>query len=472
MFKKSFVSLFFFANKFQVLALNGSKKKVSKIATVDLPEGLVDSGKVIDPDGLGKMLKIAWGKLRIKERSIGIVVPEFSTFSKVFNIPKLKTAELDEAVRWQAQELLPSQQAMVMDWRIIKKDDKGYKILAVAIEKDILDGYVSAAENAGLYPVVVEIPSISLVRLTETDLDAKLILFAQDQDVVIIIAEGESILGSSIQPVDDIDTIIKTSEKILSHFEDSKVKKVYIGGNFNPVLMDKIHASLKLPVEKLTKKIGRLAEEDSQKYLIPLSLQFKDPAEPFDFKTVNLLPLGLVDKYRSAKLKVQIWSLSLTITLFIWSCFLLTLGTYLFLSQMATDLTTRNALKMDASKENTEAINEIKTINGLAEKVLQVKAVSVLPQDLVNDIEAAKPDGVNIVEYSLDLEKGSLILDGVAVDRLTLIDFKQRLEENENFSTVDIPISSFEVETNLDFKLSFDYEPLKVKQSVKKGVRN
>jgi hypothetical protein len=49
---------------------------------------------------------------------------------------------------------------------------------------------------------------------------------------------------------------------------------------------------------------------------------------------------------------------------------------------------------------------------------------------------------------------------GISQSRSSLIEFKQRLEDSPNFSDVIIPISSFEVETNLNFEMSLFYEPL------------
>ena len=48
----------------------------------------------------------------------------------------------------------------------------------------------------------------------------------------------------------------------------------------------------------------------------------------------------------------------------------------------------------------------------------------------------------------------------MAADRLTLIQFKDNLDASENFGAVDIPISSFEAETNLEFAINLSYLPV------------
>ena len=85
MLKKNFVSIVFSANKLQILKLNSSKKKVEKHLTIDIPDGLIVNHKVQDVDILAKLLGQVWKKAGIKEKTVGLVVPEFSTFIKTLN---------------------------------------------------------------------------------------------------------------------------------------------------------------------------------------------------------------------------------------------------------------------------------------------------------------------------------------------------------------------------------------------------
>jgi hypothetical protein len=78
----------------------------------------------------------------------------------------------------------------------------------------------------------------------------------------------------------------------------------------------------------------------------------------------------------------------------------------------------------------------------------------------LNKIDTSKPQGVVLQKYDLDLDRGEIRLQGFALDRLTLIQFKENLDEVTDFEKVEIPISSFEAETNLEFSLSFYYTPI------------
>ena len=470
MFNKNLVSLFFSQERLQILQLSRSRDRAVKYATLDLPKGLISNYKVQDKSTLAEILKTTWAKLGIREKSVGIVVPEFSTFTKLLSLPSLELEEIDEAVRWQAHEFLPVDPSiMVMDWKIAERLDSGFKILACAIDKEVLGGYVDSASDAGLFPLVVEIPSISLVRMLEPMAGIRLILYDSHGEVIIIVAKGETVLGSSIVPLDDKEEIVKISKRILEHYGKTDLEKILIGGSLiNSDLPQKLEKSFNKSVSFVKPEIKGLPEEGIQEYLIPISLQFKDPIEPASEQTINLLPINMIIKYKKERLKLQIWGLTLTITLFVWISFLTILGTHLYLRDQTVLLKKSNKLVLESLQKRREVSEQVREINEISENILKIKAIYVMPQEILNAIYSAVPPGVSISKYDVDLDKGEIKLSGRASDRLGVVEFKQKLEKNPNFSAINVPISSFELKENSEFNLSFEYPKLKPDKSVKK----
>ena len=194
-------------------------------------------------------------------------------------------------------------------------------------------------------------------------------------------------------------------------------------------------------------------------YLIPISLQLKDPVEPADEATVNLLPQDLVKKYENERLKSQIWSLTLIVTLIVWICFFTSLGAYIFLGQQVNAYKNNDLLRR-ISPEKAQTISQIEEINIVSKKTLDIIKVSYSPQTVINAISEARLDGVTINKYNIDLEAGNIVLIGRAATRQTLIDFKRALEEYKDFSLVQMPITSFEKEADLEFSMTFKYLPM------------
>ncbi|MGD8744463.1 MAG: pilus assembly protein PilM [Candidatus Woesebacteria bacterium] len=459
MFKSTFVSLYFSSNRLQIVKLSSSKKKVEHFATLDLPEGLIVNHVVQDTRVLATFLKNIWKKLKMKEKSVGIVVPEFSTFIKNLTFPKLEGKELDEAVRWQIQEFLPQKRKQVsMDWRISKRGEDNYKVLVIAIEKSILNGYVEAADLAGLFPMVVETPSLSLVKLAGSDDEGKLMVYDHFDETVLTIVEGERILGSSVVPSERKDEIISTASIIIDHYRQTQVNKILVGGvGIDSSLLNNLKDTFNLPMTKLDVKLVGMKDEDIQTYLVPISLQLQKPERPESEETVNLLPRKVVKKYEEKRFKLQLWSIMMILTFIVALSFLISLGTYIFLTQQINDMKTQNLAKQTAIEETQEARDKIKKINNAAAGVIRVSDSLILPQTAINTIYDAKPEGIQLTDQKYELEKGIIELKGVAATRTDLINFKRSLEEVEELAQVAIPISSFEVESNLDFEMSLIY---------------
>lgn len=465
MLKKSFVSIAFSSKKLQVLKLNSSKKKVVKFATIDLPQGLIVNHRVQDKIALASILKNLWKKLELKEKSVGIVVPEFSTFIKLLTLPRLVFEELGEAVEWQAHDFLPKKvNEMSMDWKIVQKLEDAYQVLAVAMEREILEGYVDAVGSAGLFPMVVETPSLSLVRVGEKNLPGRLIVYEYFDETILIVADKNDVVGSSVVASRESGEIVKTAGRIIRHYKNVKVQGILVGGiGLEQSLPKTLNDSLKLPVGKLKASVGGFSETDIQGYLIPISLQFKEPTEPADEHTINLLPQAVVDKYKSKRSQVQVWSLMMIVTFMIWSSFLVVTGTYVYLAQQVGVHKKENSVNLNVISKTEEARNKIKKVNKSSNMVLKIIGATLHPQTILNDISKAKPGGIVINNYKMELDRGEIAITGIASTRADLLDFKQNLESTEGFSKVSIPISNFEVESNLRFSLGFNISLAKPK---------
>lgn len=447
--KKKFISLVFTHKKLQFLQLNDDKTKVEQYGTVALPAGA-------DKTALIKILKETWQNFKLKEKAVGIIIPEFSAFTKTIILPLLELKELDEAVRWQAQDFLPLPlEQMVMDWKIIQKQDNNYQVLAVAIEKEVLASFVDAVGEAGLFPQMVEIPSLALSRITDNEHTPKLVIYINSDEAILVLAQGEEIIGSSVVNAADHEGILWTAINISKHYHNILIQRLEIGGlKFTQKLLDNLQQNIGKPVHWIQPNVGGLASEQIQEYLLPLSLQSKDPAEPSSENTVNLLPKAWVEKYQKIKLKTQSLTLGVIATIIIWGCFLSTLAVYLIIQQQLSSFQKTVAQKPNIPQEITTRIIQI---NETSAKILAISSASAQPQEILNAVLKAKPETVSLSLYKIDLDMGKITLKGRAADRETFLKFKQSLEENKNFEKVNIPISMLEMEQNIDFEISFNW---------------
>ena len=471
MLKKSFISIFFTSKKLQVMKLNSQKNTVETFAAFDIPDKLIIDCKIQDKTMMVNLLADIWNKLGLEEKSVGIILPEFSTFSKSIQLPKLSIKELDEAARWKFRDFWPSEgNKMIMDWKIVKETKDNYEILIVSITKDILMGFVDAAGNAGLFPLVVETPSLSLVRISDGNSSGKLVIYINFNEVILTLAKGKEILGSSVLGSLDPNNIVWTAQQMLKHYKTVQIKRIEIGGlQISQELIDNLSQTLKLPINWIQKDIIGLSVQQVQEYLIPLSLQFKDPAEPINETTINLLPLKWVNHYQGKKLKLQIWGLMLGCSITIWLCLLSVLGVFFFL-----DSQVKKYQQIDASQNlvlPSDVNEQIQNANQTAAKVLKITDIAKSPQEVISWISKAKVFGIKIDEYDLDFDTGKGLVRGIAENRQALIDFKQNFEENENLTKAAIPIQILEKEKNLEFEVVFNFLPSSSKRIIKIPIK-
>lgn len=469
MLKKSFVSISFTSpKKIQVLRLTSSKKSVKKFVSVALPEGLISNLKVVDEQALAKVISELWKKVGIREKSVGIVIPENSTYTKILVIPTIPREELDEAVRWQAFEYLPDKpENLILDWKIISEEKDEIRVLVVAVQKEILHGYVRAARLAGLFPTVVESPSLSLVRFAQGSDKGSLFVYEASGDAIIIISAGQAIIASSVVSMENQEEVVKVANQMAKHYSDTKIEQIVVGGSdVSENIVAKLGQSLGVQPAWIKPRVSGVDAKTFQEYIIPISFQLKEAATPEDERTVNLLPPELVKKYNNEKLKHQIWSLSLFVSLIVWISFFSVLGVYLFFGTQINILKKEDVLNQ-IPPEKAQYISQVENINTVSAKTLAIVSARVYPQSILNAISEAKPDGGNVLRYRIDMESGAIELVGISSTRASLISFKEALEENIDFSLVSIPISSFEQESNLDFVMNFRYLPISAGNAAK-----
>jgi hypothetical protein len=463
MFDKTFISLYFTEKSIYLLGLDSKKRKVIKKYFVNIPDGIVSKNRVTDKKSLTAIIKGIWETNRIGEKALSLIIPEYTTFTKVISVPTLIKSELDEAVRWEAQEYLPQAITnMILDWKTVEKGDDQTKVLIAAIEKDVLSGFVDSAESAGLFPLAVETPSLSLSRFVgKGNDDGRLVIYGNGEEYLFTVSKGETIYGTTISKLESPDTLAKTAVRMSNHYKDASVTEITLAGvGISERLVSNIKSELKVDVNWINPKILGLTEREVQEYIVPICMQFSEPEDPLDQFSLNLLPERLVTKYKKEKGKLQIWSLTLTVTLFVWISLLLTLGSYLILNTQINDARSQNALKVSVANEREMAIKDVNYINDLSGKVLKLKKLSVTPGEIINQINASSPGGLIINHYKFALDVGRIEFEGVSPNRANLLELKANLEKDENIGEVEIPISSFEKEANLEFKVSYDYLPI------------
>ncbi|MCA6501597.1 MAG: type IV pilus assembly protein PilM [Pseudanabaena sp. M135S2SP2A07QC] len=187
-------------NLVQLRRKGQSSYKLVTYGSVELPEGTVEEGRILDPVALGEVIRSLLADKKIKVKKVATALPGRETVSRLIRLPaEIPDLELREMVLNQEASLylpFPREDADV-DYQKLGTtlDDDGIErieILMVATPKEVTDSYMQALEIAQLEVDVVEISSFALIRAMRNEL-ARFGTLAEAVAIVDIEYEGTEI---------------------------------------------------------------------------------------------------------------------------------------------------------------------------------------------------------------------------------------------------------------------------------------
>lgn len=453
-----FTSIVFFPTKFQVLRMDALNKKVVAYTSVAIPATLLENGTVKDSTGLSALIKKAFRDSRISERSVAVMIPEFATYNKMLQIPAEAKTDLDEAVRWQMREFLPSHgDQMVLDWKITERSSTGITLLAVAVRNDILNGYIDAISLAGLMPLAVETPAIAISRLVPLTEDYSIAIFLDESQGVMLAVNKGKILASTMVTTLDPTVFLSELSRMVAHLGNPQVAHIYLGGpGASQDFATEVAGFMKLQPQSLAPAV--IAEANiANEYLLAISLAKKDPVAPSNENTVNLLPEIWVEHFKRSIFQIKAWTLTLTVSFVMWATFLSVIAIYIVLSARLQSYTDQSQSK--SSTTSSEVLTQVGVANQIASQVLLIGSVTHQPFEVVNEVASKIVPGIVLTAFNVNTETGAVEIVGTADSREHLLAFKKALEADTNFTGVATPLASLLTEGNTKIAVVATYKP-------------
>jgi type IV pilus assembly protein PilM len=144
--------------------------RLVRAASLELPDGLVRDGEVIDPAGLAQALK-QFANEHALPKSVRLGVSNQQIVVRVIELPVIEDdKQRDAAIRFQAAETI----AMPLDQAVLDHQIAGrvqapdgtarMQIVVVAARRAMVDALVEAVRGAGLKPTGIDLDAFALVR--------------------------------------------------------------------------------------------------------------------------------------------------------------------------------------------------------------------------------------------------------------------------------------------------------------------
>jgi hypothetical protein len=140
------------------------------------------------------------------------------------------------------------------------------------------------------------------------------------------------------------------------------------------------------------------------------------------------------------------------------SFFVLLIPSYIYLVFTEKDLQVQSS-DIDARSGVTNIDDVTKTFLSVNSELsaLSVNSGSNKLDFFISHISSIIPSGVRIQEINYALNTAStstIILRGTADTRDTLLSFSKKIQADQLFSNVDLPVSNFAKDTNIDFSMT------------------
>jgi type IV pilus assembly protein PilM len=155
-----------------------AKPTLVRYHEVQLPDGAVSRGEVVEPNTVAAALKSLWSAGGFKSKNVVLGMGNHRVLARDLTVPKMSIKRIREALPFQVQDMLPVPVAdALLDFYPISESngDSGPEIngLLIVAVKEAVQSNVKAVQLAGLTPVQVDLIPFALSRVTHRSQEDK-----------------------------------------------------------------------------------------------------------------------------------------------------------------------------------------------------------------------------------------------------------------------------------------------------------
>ena len=147
---------------------------IRRAATIELPEGCVLNGSVLDPDVVATALRRLWRLGRFASRKVAFAVTDTSVITRQLELPWMPEDDFRAALKYQVGDALPVDLDTVeVDFEPLSEyqltDQHGQandmlEFLLVAANKEVLTDISEVLLRARLEPAIADTSAFALIR--------------------------------------------------------------------------------------------------------------------------------------------------------------------------------------------------------------------------------------------------------------------------------------------------------------------
>lgn len=151
--------------------------RLERLGVTTLQPELIVDGSILDASRVVDALKGLISNSDIRTKDVTLAVSGHSSvIIKRVSLPQMSEDELEESIRFEAEQYIPFDiEDVNLDFQIIgtAAEENMMDVIIVAVKKDKINEYVSVVRDAGLNPVIVDVDAFALENMYELNYEAK-----------------------------------------------------------------------------------------------------------------------------------------------------------------------------------------------------------------------------------------------------------------------------------------------------------
>lgn len=157
------------------LAVRPKGIELLHLGVAKLPPEAIVQGAFLNAGAITEAIREAIAAGGIKTKNVATAVSGHSVIVKKISLPAMTREELEESIRWEAEQYIPFDINEVnLDFQILEggEQEGQMDVLLVAAKKDLIDDYVHVITDAGLRPVVIDVAAFAVENAFESNYQA------------------------------------------------------------------------------------------------------------------------------------------------------------------------------------------------------------------------------------------------------------------------------------------------------------
>ncbi len=176
--------------------------KIYKYVSIPTPAGTIDDGFIVDGAALAGKLKVALSENKMRTKQVVFSVTSGRIATREVFLPAVKKVQIDSLVKANAADYFPIDLTEYELAHLMLGIDKQegqperYKLMVMAANKSLIDGYEKFAAQAGLRMVALDYSANSIYQIMRNECkdDTEMVIKVEEKSTFATVLNGQNLL--------------------------------------------------------------------------------------------------------------------------------------------------------------------------------------------------------------------------------------------------------------------------------------